>query len=139
MEISIWSPDWGLASVDFECLSMISYAKFSGAPINVKETDSPFWSACGRLPVFRSNANDEMTESSKHVEIADLKEFIAHLRGKKFSADYNLNPKQHSEVRYIGIHVKQENLNSDLNCCRNKGITSTLINHSILRLLLFHS
>jgi len=98
MEICIWSPDWGLASVDFECLSMIAYAKFSGAPVNIKETNSPFWSRSGRLPVFRSNNSEDSNEHTKHSTITDLKEFIAHLRRKKFSADYNLSPKQQSKV-----------------------------------------
>ena len=101
MEICIWSPDWGLASVDFECLSMIAYAKFSGAPVNIKETDSPFWSSSGRLPVFRSSNSEDSNEHTKHSTITDLKEFIAHLRKKKFSADYNLSPKQQSEVIYM--------------------------------------
>ena len=103
MEICIWSPDWGLASVDFECLSMIAYAKFSGAPVNIKETDSPFWSSSGRLPVFYSSNGEDSNEQTKHSTITDLKEFIAHLRKKKFSADYNLSPKQQSEVIYILI------------------------------------
>ena len=98
MEICIWSPDWGLASVDFECLSMISYAKFSGAPVNIKETNSPFWSRSGRLPVFHSNNSEDTNEYPNQSIITDLKEFIAHLRKKKFSADYNLSPKQQSEV-----------------------------------------
>ena len=103
MDICIWSPDWGLASVDFECLSMIAYAKFSGAPVNIKETNSPFWSSSGRLPVFRSNSSEDSSAHTTHSTITDLKEFIAHLRKKKFSADYNLSPKQQSEVRYILI------------------------------------
>ena len=60
MEICIWSADWGLPSVDFGCLSMIAYAKFSGAPVNIKETNSPFWSPTGRLPVFRHNPAEDL-------------------------------------------------------------------------------
>jgi len=96
MEISVWSPDWGVASVDFECLTMISYAKFSGAPVSIKASNSPFWSSTGHLPVFRTN--DDTHEASKHIRITDFKEFISYLRKKKFSADYNLSPKQQSEV-----------------------------------------
>ena len=100
MEISVWSPDWGVASVDFECLTMISYAKFSGAPVNIKASNSPFWSSTGHLPVFRTN--DDTHETSKNIRITDFKEFISYLRKKKFSADYNLSPKQQSEVGNIG-------------------------------------
>ena len=108
MEISIWSPDWGLPSVDFGCLSMIAYAKFSGAPVTIKDTNSPFWSPNGKLPVFRHKclssqclgvAEDLSGTYENSNEITNFQEFVTHLRKNKFSADYNLTPKQCSEVR----------------------------------------
>ena len=99
MEISIWSPDWGLASVDFGCLTMLAYAKFSGAPINVKETNSPFWTPRGKLPVFRHNASEDLNGSAGYTSaITSFQAFVTHLRKSKFSADYNLTAKQCSEV-----------------------------------------
>ena len=98
MEISIWSADWGLPSVDFGCLSMIAYAKFSGAPVNIKESNSPFWSPTGRLPMFRHNPVEGHEIIGCDHSITSFHEFVAHLRKNKFSADYNLTPKQCSEV-----------------------------------------
>ena len=103
MEISIWSPDWGLPSVDFGCLSMIAYAKFSGAPVTIKDTNSPFWSPTGKLPVFRHNLAEDLSGTfSNSNAITSFQEFVTHLRNNKFSADYNLTPKQCSEVIFKG-------------------------------------
>ena len=53
MESWVWSSDWGLASIDAHCLQMMSYAKFSGAPINFHESGNPFWTPKSNLPIFR--------------------------------------------------------------------------------------
>ena len=99
MEVSIWSPDWGLASVDSGCLSMLAYAKFSGAPVTVKDTNSPFWSPNGKLPVFCHNSSEDANSAFENkCEITNFQSFVRHLRKSKFSADYNLTPKQCSEV-----------------------------------------
>ena len=33
MELDAWSGDWGLPSIDSECLKILAFAKFSGAPL----------------------------------------------------------------------------------------------------------
>ena len=33
MELEAWSGDWGLPSIDSECLKILAFAKFSGAPL----------------------------------------------------------------------------------------------------------
>ena len=33
MELEAWSGDWGLPSIDAECLKILAFAKFSGAPL----------------------------------------------------------------------------------------------------------
>ena len=98
MEAWVWSADWGLASVEVGCLSMMAYAKFSGAPLHVKDTNSPFWSPDGKLPVFRHNTTESDSVKNDKVILTDFQAFVAHLRKSKFSADYNLTPKQSSEV-----------------------------------------
>ena len=76
---------------------MMAYAKFSGAPLQVKDTNSPFWSPDGKLPVFRHTTTESDSVNDK-VTLTDFQAFVAHLRKSKFSADYNLTPKQSSEV-----------------------------------------
>ncbi|XP_077989204.1 metaxin-1-like [Glandiceps talaboti] len=55
MEMDCWKGDWGLPSVDTNCLIVMTYAKFAGAPIKMKRTNNPWWSQTGELPVFRSD------------------------------------------------------------------------------------
>jgi len=62
---------------------MITYAKFSGAPLQVKETSNPFWSPRGDLPVF--------THLPVVKNVTDFNAFVSHLRMNKFSANYNLS------------------------------------------------
>jgi len=100
MELNVWSSDWGLASVDPACLSMMAYAKFSGAPVSVRHSNNPFWSPKGRLPVFqRRQPQPDAIDSNLVVEtIVDFRELVEHLRDSGYSADYNLSARQASEV-----------------------------------------
>ncbi len=50
-----WSGDWGLPSVHPECLKILAFAKFSGAPVVQRSSNNPFWTPRGDLPVFRHN------------------------------------------------------------------------------------
>lgn len=76
MEASVWSSDWGLASIDPRCLQMMAYAKFSGAPLQVRETDNPFWTPNGDLPVFSHTSNVK--------KLTEFGPFVTHLRNCKF-------------------------------------------------------
>jgi metaxin len=55
MEVDCWAGDWGLPSVHPECLKILAFAKFSGAPVVQRCTSNPFWTPRGDLPVFRHN------------------------------------------------------------------------------------
>ncbi|XP_058794416.1 metaxin-1 isoform X1 [Phymastichus coffea] len=52
-QLEIWKGDWGLPSVDVDCLKVLTYAKFSNIPLNVKATNNPFKSPNGKLPILR--------------------------------------------------------------------------------------
>nr|XP_006816753.1 PREDICTED: metaxin-1-like [Saccoglossus kowalevskii] len=52
MEMDCWKGDWGLPSVDTRCLTVMAYAKFAGAPIKIKQTNNPWWSKTGELPLY---------------------------------------------------------------------------------------
>ena len=43
MELDSWSPDWGLPSIHPECIKVIAFAKFSGAPL----TQVGWWGVAG--------------------------------------------------------------------------------------------
>jgi metaxin len=55
MEVDCWAGDWGLPSVHPECLKILAFAKFSGAPVVQRSSNNPFWTPRGDLPVFRHN------------------------------------------------------------------------------------
>ncbi|CAG2054903.1 unnamed protein product [Timema podura] len=88
MELDVWAGDWGLPSIDLHCLQVMAYAKFSGVPIQMHVTNNPFRSPSGKLPVFRHGK----------VTLSTYTEIVAYLTKKKFSADFGLTPRQHSEV-----------------------------------------
>lgn len=87
MEIDVWAGKWDLPSVDQQCLQIMAYAKFCGAPIKVNITNNPFWSPSGSLPVLRSG-KEKMTS---------FQSMVNHLESKKYSADSKLTPIQKSE------------------------------------------
>jgi len=88
MELEAWSGDWGLPSIDAECLKILAFAKFSGAPLTQKSTNNPFWTPAGDLPVLRHAG----------VVLTDFNSIARHLRACNYSADYNLPPKQVAEA-----------------------------------------
>jgi len=88
MELEAWSGDWGLPSIDSECLKILAFAKFSGAPLTQKCTNNPFWTPSGDLPVLRHAG----------VVLTDFNSIARHLRSCNYSADYNLPPKQVAEA-----------------------------------------
>ncbi|XP_078041458.1 metaxin-1 isoform X5 [Augochlora pura] len=42
LELDVWKNDWGLPSVDVECLQVLAYAKFNGIPIKVNTSGNPY-------------------------------------------------------------------------------------------------
>ncbi|GAB6018944.1 hypothetical protein CHUAL_000590 [Chamberlinius hualienensis] len=98
-ELQIWKGDWGLPSVDLNCLQVMAYAKFSGAPIKLKKTNNPWWSPTGELPVFK-HGNTTIT---KFEDIAD------HLKHQNYNADHELTPSQRSDTQAYS-HLLREKL-----------------------------
>ena len=60
----------------------------SGAPVNQKNTNNPFWTPKGDLPVFRHG----------DVVLTDFSSVSKYLLSCKYSADYNLAAKQIAEA-----------------------------------------
>ena len=98
MEAWVWPSDWGLISIDCKCLQLVTYAKFSGAPLTIHESGNPFWTPKSTLPVFRQN----------ELEFATFGAVVNHLRIMKYSADYNLSSKQQAEVVAFGQLMEEK-------------------------------
>uniref|UniRef100_A0A8B9GM07 Uncharacterized protein n=1 Tax=Amazona collaria TaxID=241587 RepID=A0A8B9GM07_9PSIT len=41
MELFCWAGGWGLPSVDPDCLAVLTYARFTGAPLKVHRVSTP--------------------------------------------------------------------------------------------------
>ncbi|KAM8960847.1 metaxin-3 [Pelodytes ibericus] len=94
MELRCWGGDWGLPSVHPECLVVLAYAKFVGAPLKVNPVDYTWTSAKGDLPVLISEGR-EITQPANILNI---------FRKKKYNTDYVLSAKEGSDtLAYIAL------------------------------------
>ncbi|CAL1611662.1 unnamed protein product [Knipowitschia caucasica] len=84
-QLFVWEGDSGLPSVDWDCLSVLAYAQFSGAPLKVHKISNPWRSPSGSLPAFRTNQSETLTQPN---------DIIIHLRKQKYNADYDLSAKE---------------------------------------------
>lgn len=90
MELHVWCGEakYGLPSMDLKSLQMLAYVKFSGAPVNIVKSSNPFKSPTGQLPVFKCSEG----------AFSEFSQVTTFLRKQNFSCDYELSPKQCSEV-----------------------------------------
>ncbi|XP_015175035.1 PREDICTED: metaxin-1, partial [Polistes dominula] len=79
MQLDVWKGDWGLPSIDTECLQVMAYARFNGIPLQVKATNNPFKTSNGRLPVLRT----------KHTCLDKVSEIILYLKKTNFENSEN--------------------------------------------------
>ncbi|KAF7406410.1 hypothetical protein HZH68_005779 [Vespula germanica] len=87
MQLDVWKGDWGLASIDTECLQVLAYARFNGIPLQVKATNNPFKTPNGRLPVLRT----------KHTSLDKVSEIIQYLKKTNFDSSSANNSKEYAE------------------------------------------
>ncbi|XP_010872044.1 metaxin-1 [Esox lucius] len=91
LEMYCWKGDWGLPSVDTDCLTVLAYAKFAGAPLKVYKITNPWRSPTGVLPALKT-AEKSIGSLSKPSNI------IIHLRKQKYNADYDLSAKEGADT-----------------------------------------
>ncbi|XP_054596793.1 metaxin-1a isoform X1 [Nothobranchius furzeri] len=84
-ELFCWEGDWGLPSVSTDCLVVLAYAQFAGAPLKLRKICNPWRSPSGSLPALKTNQKETLSRP------ADI---IIHLRKQKFNADYDLSAKE---------------------------------------------
>ncbi|XP_020285902.1 metaxin-1 isoform X2 [Pseudomyrmex gracilis] len=97
LELDVWKGDWGLPSVDVECLQVLAYAKFSGIPLKVNLTSNPFRTPNGRLPLLRAGLKSLDT-------VKDIFPFFR----TKHSSDYMLTNKQCADVMAFDALLKEK-------------------------------
>uniref|UniRef100_G1PMN6 Metaxin n=2 Tax=Myotis lucifugus TaxID=59463 RepID=G1PMN6_MYOLU len=89
MELFCWSGGWGLPSVDLDSLAVLTYARFTGAPLKVHKISNPWRSPSGTLPALRTSHGEVISVPHK---------IITHLRKEKFNADYDLSARQGADT-----------------------------------------
>ncbi|NXX65261.1 MTX3 protein, partial [Spizella passerina] len=94
MELSCWGGDWGLPSLHPESLTVMAYAKFSGAPLTVNTINKSWRTPKGDLPVL----------VSEDIVISQPAKILNFLRKQKYNADYDLSAKQGADtLAYIAL------------------------------------
>ncbi|MBN3307750.1 MTX1 protein, partial [Amia calva] len=89
LELYCWKGDWGLPSVDAECLTVLAYAKFAGAPLKVHKITNPWRSPTGSLPALKTQDDGNLSQPHK---------IIIHLRKQKYNPDYDLSAKEGADT-----------------------------------------
>nr|XP_058165792.1 metaxin-1 isoform X2 [Dasypus novemcinctus] len=89
MELYCWSGGWGLPSVDLDSLTVLTYARFTGAPLKVHKITNPWRSPSGTLPALRTSHGEVISVPHK---------IITHLRKEKYNADYDLSARQGADT-----------------------------------------
>ncbi|XP_036988526.1 metaxin-1 isoform X2 [Artibeus jamaicensis] len=89
MELFCWSGGWGLPSVDPDSLAVLTYARFTGAPLKVHKITNPWRSPSGTLPALRTSHGAVISVPHK---------IITHLRKEKYNADYDLSARQGADT-----------------------------------------
>ncbi|KAK7798832.1 hypothetical protein U0070_009196 [Myodes glareolus] len=89
MELFCWSGGWGLPSVDLDSLAVLTYTRFTGAPLKVHKISNPWQSPSGTLPALRTSNGEVISVPHK---------IITHLRKEKYNADYDLSARQGADT-----------------------------------------
>ncbi|KAM7421737.1 hypothetical protein PAMA_015738 [Pampus argenteus] len=84
-ELYCWEGDSGLPTVSTDCLVVLAYAQFAGAPLKLHKISNPWRSPSGSLPALRTNQKETLNRPS---------DIIIHLRKQKYNADYDLSAKE---------------------------------------------
>ncbi|CAO2598836.1 MTX1 [Lemmus lemmus] len=79
MELFCWSGGWGLPSVDLDSLAVLTYTRFTAAPLKVHKISNPWQSPSGTLPALRTS-NGEVI-SVPHKIITHLRKEVGGLMG----------------------------------------------------------
>ncbi|XP_075038502.1 metaxin-3 isoform X2 [Mixophyes fleayi] len=88
MELRFWGGDWGLPSVHPECLVVLAYAKFVGAPLKLNPVDYTWACPQGAVPIL----------TSKEDVITQPANILNFFRKQKYNADYVLSAREGSDT-----------------------------------------
>lgn len=88
MEMDCWKGDWGLPSVDRDCLKVMAFAQFAGAPIKIHHNRKLWRNISGHYPIFYHNG----------TVLRSADDIINHLKQKQFDPDTELTDQQRADI-----------------------------------------
>uniref|UniRef100_A0A8C3EPX5 Metaxin n=1 Tax=Corvus moneduloides TaxID=1196302 RepID=A0A8C3EPX5_CORMO len=89
MELFCWAGGWGLPSVDPDCLAVLTYARFTGAPLKVHRVTSPW-----RTP---QGGGDFVVSPTGGIWCVPWDPTMA-FAAQKYNADYDLSATQSADA-----------------------------------------
>ncbi|KAM4861732.1 metaxin-1 [Thomomys bottae] len=89
MELFCWAGGWGLPSVDLNSLTVLTYTRFTGAPLKIHKITNPWRSPSGTLPALRTSHGEVISTPQK---------IITYLRKEKYNADYDLSAREGADT-----------------------------------------
>lgn len=93
LRLKSWGPNWDLSSVDADCLTIITYGKFTKAPLIIEST-IPCNTVTGALPELQ-------IEESVYTSTMNV---LGVLRREGYNADFELTPGEHADtLAYIAL------------------------------------
>ncbi|KAL0131165.1 hypothetical protein PUN28_002613 [Cardiocondyla obscurior] len=98
LQLYVWKGDWGLPSVDIECLQVLAYAKFSEIPLKVNPASNLFTTPNGRLPLLKADLHTLDT----------VKDILPYFRANHYNSDYTLSDKQCADVLAYDSLLKEK-------------------------------
>lgn len=83
MQLMVWEGDYGLISMNVQCVQVILYAKIAKVPLEISYNKNPYCSLHWDYPIF------------KHGDIVlnKVDDIINYMRNEKYGADFNLTKK----------------------------------------------
>lgn len=87
MELQIWEGDWGLPSIDHDCLAVLAYSKFLNLNIDVKKVTNYWKLSRENLPILSYNGEN----------ITTVKEIFDFLKTLNASYSQNLKSKENAD------------------------------------------
>ncbi|XP_014249190.1 metaxin-1 isoform X2 [Cimex lectularius] len=98
LKLDVWKGDWGLPSIDLDCLRFMTYIKFSGLELEVNATSNPFWAPDGKLPVLRLNTKN----------ITKYEDLVQYITSRDSNPDHGLSNKQQGEIEAFTSLMKEK-------------------------------
>ncbi|PAV77487.1 hypothetical protein WR25_02534 [Diploscapter pachys] len=103
MELHIWPSDFGLPSVDVQCLQFLAAARICASPVAIVSASAPWNSPTGEYPVVFDKSKSDVKP------ITDFEKFVDVLRksGQDYVIDADLTIFERSELDAFGAYLQQ--------------------------------